>query len=220
MEVSQVSFSPGGQRLAVAFAGDATLQVVSVAPTPATQRYPHHTPDVRALAFSPNGEMLASGATDNKVRVSRVNDQDHRVWTLEGHKGWVQALAFSPDSKLLASGSADGTVRLWAMDGQKAGEQTPLDGCPGEVRSLAFSPDGALLASGLADGRVCLWNVPERRSLPILAPNGGTPLQSSVMALTFAPDGKVLAAGFENGALASGQKGDGRRSLWRGERVV
>ncbi|ODM21879.1 hypothetical protein SI65_02723 [Aspergillus cristatus] len=71
-----------------------------------------HSDWVRSVAFSPDGQLLASGSSDNTVRLWDPNTGNLRQ-TLEGHSNWVQSVAFSPDGQLLASGSYDKTVRLW-----------------------------------------------------------------------------------------------------------
>ena len=65
-----------------------------------------------SVAFSPNGNKLASGSSDNTIRLWDVaSGQPLRA--LEGHQDAVSCVAFSPDGKHIASGSLDGTIRLW-----------------------------------------------------------------------------------------------------------
>ena len=71
-----------------------------------------HTNPVHGVAFSPDGQTLASGSWDNTVRLWRVSD-GILLRTLEGHTDPVLSVAFSPDGQTLASGSRDKTVRLW-----------------------------------------------------------------------------------------------------------
>src|SRR5262249_145463 len=65
-----------------------------------------------SVAFSPDGEALASAHEDGSFRLRdpRTGKLQARV---EAHRGPVFALAFSPDSKTLASGGYDQTVKLW-----------------------------------------------------------------------------------------------------------
>ncbi|MEM7034155.1 MAG: BTAD domain-containing putative transcriptional regulator, partial [Chloroflexota bacterium] len=74
-----------------------------------------HTNWVNAIAFSPEGQLLASGSSDHTVRLWDVETGQHCL-TLEGHTHWVLSIAFSPDGDILASGSGDETVRLWDVE--------------------------------------------------------------------------------------------------------
>ncbi len=70
--------------------------------------------DVDSVAFSPDGNILAIGAKDGKIRIIDIATKD-LLTTLQGHTSRVLAVMFSPDSRMLISGSGhpENTVRIW-----------------------------------------------------------------------------------------------------------
>ena len=72
-----------------------------------------HSGDIPDIAFSPDGESLASAAlADRSVKLWAVPTGKERA-TLRGHGGWLRRVSFSPDGKTLASCADDRTIRLW-----------------------------------------------------------------------------------------------------------
>jgi WD40 repeat protein len=183
-----------------------------------TVRFRHNS---TALAYSPDGKLLASGGRDNTIRLFDA-DTGKEIRRLIGHQprsynpepdaknpfdvligavgeGGVNSVAFSPDSKILASGGWDDTVRLW--DAQTGKQLRKIDAHKAMVGRVVFSADGKVLASrGGLDGTVRVWD-----------PTTGTQLQKFVglsnvnswrfnhdLALSISPDSKTVAATARN----------------------
>jgi len=146
-----------------------------------------HQGAVNAVAWMPDGDLLAGGGGDKVIRLWK-SGTGKLLHTLEGHTGAIAALAFASDGKTLASGGADKIVRLWDP---AAGKITRLlEGHEEGVTVLAWSPGGKLLASGSADRSVRIWN-PKTGQLQISFRTHPGP----VLSLAWAPDGKSLASG-------------------------
>ena len=105
-----------------------------------------NTAAIRSVAFSPNGEWLASGSEDNTVKIWKVTDRSEVATLLHPspqHRYDVQAVAFSPDGTTLVS--TDVSVKFWAVPSWTL-QRTVTIGDGSLLETLAFSPDGGVLA--------------------------------------------------------------------------
>ena len=149
---------------------------------------------VFTVAFSSDGQLLASGGDDNAAILWDVADQNERETFIE-HGSAVMSVAFSPDGLRLASACLDGFVRLWDVANQRRRISLTHEGW---VRTVAFSPDGRMLASGGGDqlGMIVFWNVRTEQEIATF-----TGHESIVESVVFSPDGKYLVSASRDNAV-------------------
>jgi WD40 repeat protein/tRNA A-37 threonylcarbamoyl transferase component Bud32 len=153
--------------------------------------------DVNALAFSPDGKLLAAGDGEDILLWDGATGEE--VGRLAGHQSWINSLMFWPDGKKLASGSGDQTIRIWDVPTRTCVDT--LHGHRQQVWQLALRPDHRTLISGCRDGSVCLWDTSVNHPrLPRID------IQDSALAWAFETDSKSVVT----------FNGHGRVTRWKG----
>jgi WD40 repeat protein len=173
--VNTVAFSPDGTRVATGvavadpfgslehpFFNDGTVRIWDATGGALLATLDGHTDFVNGVAFSPDGERLASASDDRRVRIWDAASYAPLA-TLKGHKDRVNAVAFSPDGARLASASDDRRVRIW--DAASCAPLATLKGHKDRVNAVAFSPDGTRLVSASDDRTVILWTLHPHHAL-------------------------------------------------------
>ncbi|MCY4404446.1 MAG: WD40 repeat domain-containing protein [Candidatus Poribacteria bacterium] len=150
-----------------------------------------HTDKIKALSFTPNGKILASGGEDGTIRLWDVNTGT-QLFNLPSGK--TRVLALSTNGKILATTNSPFRIHLWDIENSK--QMPSLQGNNGTVETLAFSPDSKILASGGRDGKIRLWDITINKQLTTV--KGHT---TDIKELTFSADGKTLASGSSDGLV-------------------
>jgi WD40 repeat protein len=193
------------------YARTLSLSVVLLAAAPAGGSEAP-TRDVSAVAFSPDGAMLATAGADGTIRFWEISSRRLlRSW--EGKAERVLSLSFSPDATFLASGMADGTLIVKKVETAEVRFQRSF---PAKVQVARYSPDGSALAIALSDTWVGTCDArtgairfgKRLRDVSALYP----------MVLRYFPDGKsfaVIGGGqIRTMSSASGEKLGRFKGLW------
>ena len=183
--ISEIAYSSGGTRLAVA--SSIGIWLYDAQTGEELNLFTGHTYGVSSVSFSPDGKILAGGTLNGPIRLWNVDTGTHiRTLTRRGASN-VRSVSFSPDGETLAGGSSK-EIYLW--DVNTGTHIQTLAGHTDPVESVSFSPDGKTLASAGWDGTIRLWDA--RTGAYIQTFTGHT---GHVNGVSFSPDGRTLVSG-------------------------
>ena len=190
--LSGVVFSPDWHTLAWIARGSVLVMDVASGEEGLTL---NHEEFVQAVAFTPDGSLLASAAmgtlNDEFIPVVRLwNVADGSAMsTLAGHSAWVNLLKFSADGRWLAAAGKDGSLTIWEVS--QTQPLSTFNGVGAQVLDVAFTPDGENLLATFADGSAKLWKISNAQEL-----NSWNGVHAAV-----SPAGSALALGSPDGWL-------------------
>ena len=181
-------------RQAVAELVDGKVTSLSSGPAAHAAHPAAHRDVVQALAFSPDGNLLATGGY-REIKLWRRPHDVKRFTLPPGASGTVPVLAASTDGTVFATASSNGVIHLW--DAKTTGSRAAfaLAGHTAAVQSLRFSPDGLRLASVSADKTLRVWCVTDGSAFA----KTSAPIDASAVA--WAAAGKQLVTGGADGLL-------------------
>ncbi len=155
-----------------------------------------HTAHAVPLAFSPNGEFLATGSIDKTARLWDTAS-GRPLAVLTSHDASIWEGTFSPDGQRLVTAALDKTAVVWSVpEGERLvvlrGHGGLFEGFGEDARtsihSAKFSPDGAFVATASADKTARVWDAATGRTLAVLAGH-----HAPVMSAEWSPDGQFVA---------------------------
>lgn len=218
--IRAMACSPRGakQTLCASGTGDGKIYLVNLIPDDRPLPRPvlllehpidAHRDGVTALAFSPDGTILASGAADGSIKLWRAED-GKLIYSFDAahgadspHQGAITSLALTPQSRLV-SASRDNTLRVWNLREKGAYlEGLPIDKRSGTVNQLGVSQNGRWMLFDQGKS-LQIMDIPDGQAVNTLK-NAGATTPFETLAL-FSPDASLVLTG---GAP------EGRLQLWR-----
>ncbi|MDZ8090476.1 MAG: ribosome assembly protein 4 [Nostoc sp. DedQUE05] len=145
-----------------------------------------HSSAVNSIAYSPNGQQLASASDDKTIKIWDVSS-GKLLKSLTGHSDVVNSIAYNPNKQQLASASADKTIKIWDVSSGKL--LKTLTGHSDVVNSIAYSPNGQQLASASRDKTIKIWDVSSGQLLKTL-----TGHSKEVISIAYNPNKQQLAS--------------------------
>ncbi len=200
--VMDIDFDPNGERLAIG-CGFGGLLIVNASDGAVLQTIHAHARWQSGVAFSPNGEKVATCSEDRTAKIWTLSDTSKPIEIVSNDV--LTSVTFSPDGKTLGASSHDGTARLWDADTGRP--IVSLVGHSNWVHGIAFSKQG-LVASASADRTVRIWKPNLDWEVRTLAT-----MQSRVHGMAFNHKGDKLVLVCDSGEVAV-------RDLHSGEEVI
>ncbi|KIJ21594.1 hypothetical protein PAXINDRAFT_95140, partial [Paxillus involutus ATCC 200175] len=213
MAISSLKFSPDGTLLASSGAllhilsllismtrylwkqaADKLVKVWDAYTGEILKTYEGHHEGVNDVAWSSDGEFLASASDDKSIIIWSM-ELENITKTLRGHTNFVFCVNFNPRSNLLVSGGYDETVRVWDVARGRSLKVLPAHSDP--VTAVGFNHDGTLIVSCSMDGLIRMWDSDSGQCLKTLV-DDDNPICSHVK---FSPNSKFILAATQDSTI-------------------
>ncbi|KAF8591248.1 WD40 repeat-like protein [Ramaria rubella] len=187
-KISSVAINPSGEWIAFGATKLGQLLVWEWQSESYVLKQQGHYFDMNALSYSTDGQSIATGGDDGKVKVWNTTSGFCFV-TFTEHSSAVSAVEFAKQGQVLFSASLDGTVRAFDLVRYR-NFRTFTSPSPVQFSALAVDPSGEVVAAGSTDSfEVFMWSVQTGKLLDVLTGHEGP-----ISALAFSPTGNTLAS--------------------------
>jgi eukaryotic-like serine/threonine-protein kinase len=149
--------------------------------------YHGHPARVNAVAWSPDGKLIASASDDQTVQICDAKTGATSL-TYRGHSAEVYAVAWSPNGQYIASAGADKTVQIWNV--ANGDTIRTFKGHSDQVNAVSWSSNSNLVASGSDDHTVQVWSITDGSVAMIYSEHS-----AGVLSVAWSPDNTVIASG-------------------------
>lgn len=190
--VNSIVFSPDGTKLASSGSDGVKIWNLQQGSLTPFRNLANASLLVRSIAFSPNGQTIATGTAEGQIKLWQVNT-GKELPGLPGHTKQVSALAYSPDGQTIVSGGIDNTIKIWNLNQPNSRRALTLTGHQDLILSIIFSRDGQTLITSSRDRTIRMWNFNTRQlQRPPLSVDDRLSINIYV---AISPDGNILASG-------------------------
>jgi WD40 repeat protein len=162
-----------------------------------------HTEALYAVAFSPDGKLIATGSFDKTIKLWDPSGKEIRTFGgPAGHQNLVLAVAFSRNGQMLATGSSDNSAKIWDVPSSSPLREFAF---AAPVQTVAMSADGTKLAGGGADGAIKVWNAADGKPAQTITGHSGP-----IISLSYSANNQMLASAGADRTLRFWNAADGK----------
>ncbi|KAJ1930734.1 U3 snoRNP protein [Tieghemiomyces parasiticus] len=186
--ITTITLNPTGEWIGVGSAALGQLLVWEWQSESYVLKQQGHSHDMSAVAYSPDGQYVATGDGQGRIKVWNTGS-GYCFVTFTDHKGAIEALTFTKNGQVVVSASLDGTVRAFDLIRYR-NFRTLVSPTPTQFGALAVDPSGEIVtASAKEDFTIFSWSLQTGKLLDTLAAH-----QAPVSQLAFHPEGNILAS--------------------------
>lgn len=157
---------------------------------------PLHAGNIRTIAFSPDGELLATGSSDRLVKILDAKTFE-TLHTIEGHGDSVFCVLFSPDGKYFITGGKDARLRIWTVEGKSIKPKVKILAHTFSIKAMTFLNGGTELLTVSQDKTIKLWDLEHARCTETIdRTNGGHTF--TINAVSLSPDERYFVTGSDD----------------------
>ena len=202
-QISDLSFSPDGSRLASAgWDKEVNVWELSNLEKVATLGDMHRVPITSVSWLRPHGQILCTSSADHTAALWNAESGQY-LSSLTDHSGWVLGTDSSSTGAFLATACWDHIVRIWDPESEMLIHS--LTGHTGGVWSVNFHPQSSLLCTASEDKSARIWDVRTNRVVGSLHGQH----TEAIYCAKWSPDGSILATGSADNKVTNYHKSKG-----------